>query len=160
MIIMLQGIRTGRVQALKALRTLDHWHPDADEDDQGAFGISFKPGLKEALDMVNAMPTKIRIYPAHLPEFEKDFYVQVVSNPPSDYIQPGDCVAGPDMSHYQMPWAAIYFPGGVLSIGGGVRDLADTIHRLLEDGHPEDKITIELLGGGPTRLPCWSGPIA
>jgi hypothetical protein len=48
----------------------------------------------------------------------------------------------------------------VFSIGGGVRDLADTIHRLLEDGHPEDKITIEFLGGGPTRLLCGCGPIA
>jgi len=149
MIILLKEIRTGRIQALRALRTLDHWAAEGEEE---LNVISFKPGLKEALDMVNALPIRIRIRPDHLSKFEEDFYVQVLSNPPPGYDMLGNCVCGPDISTYcPMPWAAVHFPGGVFTIGGGVRDLADTILRLLEDGHPEDKITIEFLGGGPTR---------
>jgi hypothetical protein len=152
MIIMLEAVRTTRILALLALRTLDHWAAE-DED----YGLSFKPGLKEALDMVNALPIRIRIWPDHLSKFEEDFYVQVLSNPPSDYTC-GGCSCAPDaFVAGPMPWAAVHFPGGVFAIGGGVRDLADTIHRLLEDGHPEDKITIEFIGGGPTRWPVPMG---
>lgn len=160
MIIMLESVRSGRIQALRALRTLDHWAAEDEEDRIGTYGTPFKPGLKEALDMVNALPIRIRIWPDDLPRFKDDFHVQVVSNPPSDY-ECGGCQCAPDAFHNSpMPWAAIHFPGGVLSIGGGVRDLADTIHKLLADGHPEDKITIEFLGGGPTRMLCGFGPMA
>jgi hypothetical protein len=156
MIIALESIRTNRIRALRALRTLHYVDPKYEEDCQCY--NPFKPGLKEAQEMLDSLPLSARILPEDLSKFEEDFYIQVLSNPPSDYDMLGDCVCGPDTSTYgPMPWAAIHFPGGVFAIGGGVRDLADTILRLLEDGHPEDKITIELLGGGPTRWPVPIG---
>jgi hypothetical protein len=155
MIILLEGVRTTRLMALKALRTLDHWSAEDEEE----YGPSLKLGLKEALDMVNTLPIRIRIWPEHLPKFKEDFHVQVVSNPPSDY-ECGGCRCAPDAFYTtKAPWAAIHYPGGILAIGGGVRDLADTITRLLGDGHPEDKITIEFFGGGPTRMLCGFAPM-
>lgn len=157
MIVLLEGIRTGRIQALRALRMLNHW--PAEKAESGTYGEPYRPGLKEALDMANALPIRIRIWPDDLPKFEEDFHVRTLSDMPSDHIRPGGCVCGPDVSpHGPMPWAAVHFPGGVLAIGGGVGDLADMIHGLLGDGHPEDRITIEFLGGGPTRN--GSGPVA
>jgi hypothetical protein len=157
MIILLKEVRSSRLQALRALRLLDHWAAEDEEEELGGHGPPFKPGLKEALDMVNALPIRIRIWPDHLPKFEEDFHVQVLSDSPPGY-ECGGCKCAPDaFVAGPMPWAAIHFPGGVFAIGGSVRDLADTIHRLLGDGHPEDRITIELLGGGPVR---WPVPMA
>jgi hypothetical protein len=161
MIVLLKEIRTGRVKALRALRVLDHWREE-DDDDGRPHGIPFKPGLKEALDMVNGLPVRVSIQPEHLPLFEDEFHVQVLSRPPlPDNALLGDCTCVPPLAelHFpKMPWATIHFPGGMLAVGGGVRALADAISSLLGDGHPESSIVIEFLGGGPTRHSC--GPMA
>jgi len=144
MIIMLERIRSDRIKAMRALRTLDFW---AAEDDE-TYGKSFHPGVKEVLGMINALPIRIGIWPDNLPKFEEDFHVKILSNPPSDYRC--EC----QIFHSRHPWAAVHFPGGILSIVGSVKELADTIYKLLGDGHPENRITIEFLGGGPiTPLP-------
>lgn len=154
MIVVLKEVRTGRLQALRALRTLRFWKAEDEDEEIGLpWGEPIQAGLKDALDMVNGLPVRISIHPEQVSEFEQDFYLQRVTvSPPKPTV--GDYMGEPRHGTGS-PWVSVYFPGGEITVSGGVKDLADTIYRLLGDGYPEDKIVIHTWGGcgpgcGPT----------
>jgi len=136
MIIVLEEIRTGRLQALRALRTLNYVDPKYEEDCQCSDLI--KPGLKEAQEMLNSLPLAVWILPEDLPKFEDDFIVQ------SDQrLVPH---AAPRYAPSPEPRAYVHFPDGMVAIYGDAKDLADAIYRLLGDGHPRDRIFVSTPG--------------
>jgi hypothetical protein len=136
MIIVLEEIRTYRLQALRALRTLYYLDPAYEGDCQSSDPI--QPGLKEAQEMLNSLPLAIWILPEDLPKFEEDFVVQ------SDQRMVPH--AKPRYAPNPEPRAYIHFPDGMIAIYGDAKDLADAIYRLLGDGHLRDKIFVSTPG--------------
>lgn len=127
MIIVLEKVRTTRMKALRALRTLHYLDPSYENNIQRCDPI--EPGLKQAQGMLNSLPLEFWILPESLPEFEEDFFLQIKPEPPPFDPFGGIC-------------AHITYPHGEIAIKGDAKDIADTIYRLLAEGYPRESIYV------------------
>jgi hypothetical protein len=127
MIITLESIRIDRIQAIRALRVLHYLPPEQEERCQNLDPIM--PGVREARDMLDRMPFQVWILPEDLPEFEKYFFLQVKPEPSPFDPFGGIC-------------AHIRYPHGEIAVKGDAKDIADTIYRLLAEGHSRESIYV------------------
>ncbi len=128
MIVVLEEVRSNRIMAIRALRTLNYSDPEYENNIQR--GGNINPGLKEAKDMVDSLPLSFWILPEDLPLFEEHFVVRTrqPALPPRE------------------PRAYIYHPNGILEVRGDAKDLADAIYRVLAHGYPRDKVFVMMPG--------------
>jgi hypothetical protein len=119
--IYLRGLKNNKIQGVRALRCLPSM------------------GLEEAISLVNTVALMygkpleecpcIEVETADFPLLGEQFHFSI-DEPQDD-------------QRFLVPTATVLFPGGAMEVYGDAKDVADVIYRLLEEGHPRDKIRID-----------------